>query len=74
MPPLSARASNPAEIVGQVDRYHVPTIADCDHYARILAGRLQLIVDPVQWRRHREDLDALIDRRLSLMQQGREAT
>lgn len=66
MPRFSARAPSPHEIVGHLQRYPCNTVADCDHHLVILRARLPLLDSPELLRRHREDMDLLLDARTRL--------
>lgn len=69
MPPLSAAFPDPSVHTGHLARYSCRTVDEIDQHLAYLAKRLRAAEKPQAWRMCREDVDALIDRRLQLMQQ-----
>lgn len=67
MPPLSASFPDPTVHVGNLARYSCRTVDEIDRHLAHLHKRLQTVEKPQAWRMCREDLDALIDRRVQLM-------
>lgn len=63
--------SDPTVHAGRLARYSCRSVAEIDAHLTRLTVRLRALVDqPRLWRACREDIDALIDRRLQLMEQG----
>lgn len=67
MPPLSAAFPDPTVYTGHLARYSCRTLDEIDSHLQHLHKRLQTAEKPQAWRMCREDLDALIERRLQLM-------
>lgn len=67
MTSFSASFPDPTVYVGNLARYSCRTVDEIDRHLAHLHCRLQTVEKPQAWRMCREDLDALLERRLQLM-------
>lgn len=67
MPSFSATFPDPTVLTGHLARYSCRTLDEIDVHLAYLTKRLRTVEKPQAWLMCREDVDALIERRLALM-------